>query len=364
MKKVMFIMAAALLMMTQCKKENETPTDPAEGTVKMTVTAGPGRTDISTETGSITWSAGDKLYVSDGTNWLGSLTLVGEGGSAQGTFTGSIAGIGDGTTSCHFFYLGHDNGMTEPTGSTAASIPFAAQDGTLAGAMKYHTGYGSTDVTVTEGEATGSVVMNTKIAIAHINFTIYGTTAYKGSVTMGGTGISNTLTVSPDGTFSGSGDGGIVIGGTTGERYVTLIPTAETDRVDVTFTGDATGSMTFLAGISENKFYGMKDAMTVTMKFIKFTVDDSGTAVRFAPGNLYWDGSAFRFEANQWSFASTWDANHVSHFFWSKSASVAYASNYSDSGASTDDEFFTNSSSFQVHGEDAGTWRTLSDSEW
>ena len=266
MKKVMLIMAAALLMMTQCKKENETPTDPAEGTVKMTVTAGPGRTDISTETGAITWSTGDKLYVSDGTNWLGSLTLVGEGGSAQGTFTGSIAGIGDGTTPCHFFYLGHDNGMTEPTGSTAACISFAEQDGTLASAMKYHLGYGNTSVTVSEGEATGSVIMNTKIAIAHINFTD-GTSAYTGSLTMGGTGISNTLSVSPDGTFSGSGTDGITIGngdGESGERYVTLIPTTGTDRVDVAFTGDAAGSMTFLAGIHENKFYGMKDAIAVT----------------------------------------------------------------------------------------------------
>ena len=364
MKKVMFIMAAALLMMTQCKKENETPNGPAEGTVKMTVTAGPGRTGIDTENGAITWSAGDKLYVSNGTEWLGSLTLVGNGGNAQGTFTGDIVGIGESETTCHFFYLGHDNSMTEPTGSTAANISFAAQDGTLAGAMKYHLGYGNTDVTVTDDEAIGSVIMSTKIAIAHINFTTDGTTAYTGAVTMGGTGISNTLSVSPDGTFSGSGTDGITIGATTtGEKYVTLIPTTGTDRVDVAFTGDAAGSMTFLAGIHENKFYGMKDAIAVTLEAAapKFSVGKN-TSVEFAPGNLYWDGSAFHFEANQWSFASTWNASHVSHFFWSKTASVAYDASYSDGSASTSDVFFTNSSSFQVDGE-AG-WRTLSKTEW
>ena len=267
MKKVMFIMAAALLMMTQCKKENETPNDPAEGTVKMTVTAGPGRTGINTTDGSITWSAGDKLYVSDGTNWLGSLTLVGNGGSAQGTFTGNIVGIGESETTCHFFYLGHDNSMTELTGSTAANISFAAQDGTLAGAMKYHLGYGNTtNVTVTDDEAIGSVIMNTKIAIAHLNLITAGSQAYTGSVTMEGTGICNVMTVNPNGTFSGSGTDGITIGATTtGEKYVTLIPTTGTDRVDVAFTGDAAGSMTFLAGIHENKFYGMKDAIAVTL---------------------------------------------------------------------------------------------------
>ena len=266
-------MAAALLMMTQCRKENATPNMPADGTVKMTITAGPGRTDINTATGAITWSAGDKLYVSDGTNWLGSLTLVGEGGSAQGTFTGSIAAVGEGVTTCHFFYLGHDNGMTEPAGTAAVNISFAAQDGTRAGAMKYHTGHGSTNVTEQDGGYAGYVEMDTKIAIAHFNFTTDGTSAYNGSVTMGGTGIFNTLSVNPNGTFTGSGDEGITIGnggGTTGERYVTLIP-SESPIVDVAFTGDATGSMTFAKGIHENKFYGMSEAIEVTLARVNVT---------------------------------------------------------------------------------------------
>ncbi len=363
-------MAAALMTMTQCRKQETMPVTPAANTIKMTVTAGSGaKTDINTATGAITWSAGDKLYVSDGTNWLGSLTLIGDGGSSQGLFTGNVA-IGGGTTPCHFFYLGRDNGMTEPTAGTGtdAVISLASQDGTLAGAMKYHIGYGRTDVTVTEGEATGYVEMNTKIAIAHINFTTGGTTAYTGSVTMGGTGISNTLTVSPAGSFSGSGEGGIAIDkgdGTTGERFVTLIPTGETS-IFVAFTGDATGSMAFANGIVENKFYGMKDAIAVTLEAAapKFSVGEN-TTVEFAPGNLYWDGGAFRFEANQWSFASTWDASHVSHFYWSKDAAEATKDYFNwEQSMSTDDVFFTEASGFQVNGYEANTWRTLTNDEW
>ncbi|MCQ2316405.1 MAG: fibrobacter succinogenes major paralogous domain-containing protein [Bacteroidales bacterium] len=370
MKKALFIMAAALMTMTQCRKQETMPVTPAANTIKMTVTAGSGaKTDINTATGAITWSAGDKLYVSDGTNWLGSLTLIGDGGSSQGLFTGNVA-IGGGTTPCHFFYLGRDNGMTEPTAGTGtdAVISLASQDGTLAGAMKYHIGYGRTDVTVTEGEATGYVEMNTKIAIAHINFTTGGTTAYTGSVTMGGTGISNTLTVSPAGSFSGSGEGGIAIDkgdGTTGERFVTLIPTGETS-IFVAFTGDATGSMAFANGIVENKFYGMKDAIAVTLEAAapKFSVGEN-TTVEFAPGNLYWDGGAFRFEANQWSFASTWDASHVSHFYWSKDAAEATKDYFNwEQSMSTDDVFFTEASGFQVNGYEANTWRTLTNDEW
>lgn len=117
----------------------------------------------------------------------------------------------------------------------------------------------------------------------------------------------------------------------------------------------------------------------------RFSVS-STTTVEFAPGNLYWDGSAFRFEANQWDFrhyngktndaaviggeSTTTPAGTVGSFFWSKTASVAYASSYSGSGASTSDVFFTNATkttanpNFHVSGETAGTWRTLSKAEW
>ncbi|MBP9995288.1 MAG: hypothetical protein KBT67_10230 [bacterium] len=82
----------------------------------------------------------------------------------------------------------------------------------------------------------------------------------------------------------------------------------------------------------------------------------STTTVEFAPGNLYWDGSAFRFEANQWSFADTWNASHVSHFKWSDAANAV-----------TGDQTYSGdlfcASNFTVTG-DSHTWRTLSKDEW
>ena len=84
------------------------------------------------------------------------------------------------------------------------------------------------------------------------------------------------------------------------------------------------------------------------------------TTVEFAPGNLYWDGSAFRFEANQWSTKPTsngqWDASHVSHFKWSDAAN-AVTGDYNYSG-----DLFC-ASNFAVTG-DSHTWRTLSKAEW
>ncbi|MCQ2308989.1 MAG: hypothetical protein MJZ78_03305, partial [Bacteroidales bacterium] len=49
---------------------------------------------------------------------------------------------------------------------------------------------------------------------------------------------------------------------------------------------------------------------------------------------------------------------------WQTSGKEPYASSYSYSTRTTSDVFFTNSSSFQVAGETAGTWRTLNKEEW
>ena len=93
--------------------------------------------------------------------------------------------------------------------------------------------------------------------------------------------------------------------------------------------------------------------------------------VHFSQGNLWYDGSAFKFETNQYDFQSSWSTSHVSHFYWSKNASVAIAEaeTYKEDGASDDDVFFTNAttetpkSDFTVNGV-TGKYRTLSAEEW
>ncbi len=90
--------------------------------------------------------------------------------------------------------------------------------------------------------------------------------------------------------------------------------------------------------------------------------------VKFSKGNLYWDGSAFYFEAKQYDVQSSWNASHVSHFYWSESASVAYAKEYNDESTSLNEVFFTNAtgetakSDFTVDGL-TGQFRTLTVSE-
>ena len=150
-----------------------------------------------------------------------------------------------------------------------------------------------------------------------------------------------------------------------------LLPLQASGETTLTFTnGTKTITKTYnLAPNSFNTAGGTGDYAPVEPVTPKFSVSAT-TKVEFAPGNLWYgiadreSTPAFHFEANQWSSASTWDASHVSYFFWSKTASVAYAQIYNDGGTSTTDVFFTDASDFQVSGETAGTWRTLSKAQW
>ena len=105
----------------------------------------------------------------------------------------------------------------------------------------------------------------------------------------------------------------------------------------------------------------------------EFTVNAGGKKVHFSKGNLWADASGaspvFYFETNQYDFQTSWSTSHVSHFYWSKNASVAIAETYSDAAASDGDLFFTNAttetpkSDFTVKGV-TGKYRTLSAEEW
>lgn len=71
-----------------------------------------------------------------------------------------------------------------------------------------------------------------------------------------------------------------------------------------------------------------------------FTVNESGKKVQFSPGNLYWDGSKFAFEAHQYDYPTTRNADHIGHFFYSKDAAIARAASLDDPSATDTDVLF------------------------
>ena len=109
----------------------------------------------------------------------------------------------------------------------------------------------------------------------------------------------------------------------------------------------------------------------------KFTVDADGTTVEFAPGNLYYDGSSWHFEANQWDFRTyaskisciggsvTTDGTPAGHwglFGWSTSATIYGMSTSIDNSDYSGD--FVDWGGLAIGDYEADTWRTLSKAEW
>ncbi len=472
MKRTLLLITTIVVLFAQCKRPSIKFPAPAE-TVSMTITAGQGsKTDISSNTGGIVWGEDDRIYVGDGSKYVGYLTIVSGVGNATGTFTGDLT-VATGTHTFHFYYLGGNDytGSLASGSSTAVEVDFSSQNiyeenGKLKNASGQHVGYGKVEDVEVEADKPImglEVSMKSKVAIAYFCFQQgEGETAipYTGALTLSGEHIYNKMTVrfnAGDFSFSRT-KGDISLANTTTHlKYAMLVPTNSTDEETLTFGGDVTGLTKLENGIETNKFYRIDGSMpivvtvkestihvesvslnkntmklligdtekltatvspdnatdksvtwssskesvavvgddgtvtavavgeatitvttvdggktatcTVTVPVSGFSVSDSKT-VEFAKGNLWYGSSAFHFENDQWGYSSSWDNSHVSHFYWSKNAGTAYNRTYSSSGATASDVLFTNatettaSPGFQVSGETAGTWRTLSTGEW
>ena len=325
MKKTLAFMVMALaLLLTQCKKPSiKFPTPSVTTTVSMTITAGPGsKTDITTE-GGIVWSENDKIYVGNGSEYVGCLTLVSGVGNATGTFTGDVTATTGTNKTFHFYYLGNAKDYSTDLAShnTSVEVDFSSQDiyadgDKLKNASGQHVGYGKVEGVDVEADKpiTGlHVNMKSKVAIAYFCFQD-GERAnpYKGALTLSGDHIYNKMTVKFDASdfdFTPVKDGNISLTNTTTHlKYAMLVPTGSTAEEILNFGGGATGATALENGIEANKFYRIDGSMpiVVTVKPIEFSVG-SGTTVTFSPGNLQYLGQAekghkWRFAEHQWDY--------------------------------------------------------------
>lgn len=99
-----------------------------------------------------------------------------------------------------------------------------------------------------------------------------------------------------------------------------------------------------------------------------FTVDSNEKQVFFSKGNLYYNGTTFNFEANQYdttpSSLGNRDDNHISHFIWCDDATNAIKLMYDYSWDGTNKSFFA-AKNFTVNGYSG--WSVLtggSGGEW
>ena len=345
MKKLSLTLAALALVlgMSQCKKQEEPVQNGEKQHIVLNASFAESNSKIAEDGfGGLKWSDEDGnedhiIVKNSSQEKIGELECT---DAENGIFEGDITS----TTGNITFTFGTQN-FTEQTGNLNAAIYLTAET--------EYVSSGNYDVT-----------MNMPHAVLKLDVSALGT--------------SGLLTIAAGGIVASVTD----VSGIASAVFV-AVP-ANNEATQYTFTcGDKTATKDWPA-LAQNTFYtkqGTIDGSAIVIEpdapaTPKFSVSAT-TTVEFAPGNLYWDGteSKFKFEANQWSTTpastGTWDANHVSHFYWSKDAAEARAEEFNwDQSMLTDDVFFTNSTettanpNFQVNGETAGTWRTLSKAEW
>ena len=345
MRKISFIMAALALVLgvTQCKKEDKPVASGETQRIVLTASNGNDGSKVAVNAVSgqlnLTWEGDDEITVSGAVE--GTLSLTGGAGEGTATFEGSVTRKeGDKVT----FSLG-----ANPTS-------FEGQIGNEQW-IHDHPYFKSNEVDYNPDGVYGQnekVPMQLQYAVLKLDLSAFGTEAGTKVTISNASGTVATVTDVK----------------TTVKEYYVAMPLSN-EAKEYTFSGNGIEVVLGPWTLAANTFYTNASGDAIVIPTTpKFTVDANGTTVEFAPGNLYWDGSAFHFEADQWRFEGSWNTSHVSHFFWSNttdwqaSGKEPYASSYSYSTRTKSDVFFTNSSSFQVDGETAGTWRTLSKAEW
>lgn len=234
MKYRIFMAAAALMALTACTSDNDTPEpqQPAtDGVLKtpITITAAYGDADAQTtrtaytESGSTisaTWQEDDEILVLfDG--HVNTLALTDGAGTATATFSGTILGTptAQSLLSCYVRDANNPDALTVSGNDIIYSdAAFLAQDGTLAAAAKCNTHSGST----TYGNGTGlrvAFAVNTsmlKFTVlapfgvadgtegATLTYTSGTTTLAKATFTVGAGGTNTIYMAVPAGQYTGA----------------------------------------------------------------------------------------------------------------------------------------------------------------
>lgn len=177
---------------------------------------------------------------------------------------------------------------------------------------------------------------------------------------------------SKDGSITLDLGSGVVLG--KGANYFNIaVPAGNYQNFTLIFT-DTKGFKCIMTGGKANLEKGEIGKLTLTgTKFQdcalpgKFSVGEN-KKVRFSKGNLYWNGSVFKMEAQQYDCPKSWDANHIAHFYWSPWNTDAQTT-ATTTRTSINGEFFTNESSTTpnpkfIASSLEGVYRILSENEW
>lgn len=324
MKRLCIIVAALVLTFgsSQCKK-TETPTTD-EG-VRITLTAGYGgeKTGFTPSTGAFVWTSDSTEYIyvggSNHTDCLGVLSGTGNGTPIM-TFSGTLTTTPDDGETLYFFYLGKGR-----NGSAVATLDFSNQDGTLENVTDYHIAI--SDGIEYTGQASFTATLNMKMAIAYFDVSGFQNASnIAETVYLHGKDVYTTATVDyQTGKITGATKGYLNMGTATNGKYVALIPSVTTETTLKFDSNSKTGTMTFLRGIQEKKYYSNNNAaLSIEANAIPdgtasgiFSVSET-RKVRFSHGNLqYKNGIGWRFALHQYDYIGAWNtSDYVDLYGW------------------------------------------------
>lgn len=368
-KTLLVIMAALSMLLTQCKKsEAESPSDGKPVNITLNV-GGNSKVNVNPGTGEVKFSNGDKIYVASGGVYVGELIYN------NSMFSGTITDPTEGER-LQFFFLGNEAPNEQLTAGTTdeftINISNQSEELPVISYAPSKENY-SSDVT------SYSAFLLNKCALVK-----FDVTDYTGSGTVGIKGMNNQVTVAlNDNSFNYGkiNDGKIILNKNNNEYWAILLPQDAVENGEAYSSDGWTGNYGNVPEITINGYLneGIAVNLTEPAPMYTFTINTYGDKVKFSPGNLYYDGSSWRFEAHQWDHRTyqgldafidgetpvTKTPNgHWGLFGWSggqtntrwgmstSTTSADYSGTFEDWGTNV------------IDGDAAGTWRTLSIDEW
>jgi len=322
MKRIGIIaMAMALALgLTQCKKEQNAPTNDNE-TVAITldIRNGGTRMDVNTVTGEVTYEEGDVIYVVSSGKYIGTLTH--NGTNFSGPITNPTVG-----EPLHFYFLGNVTPAETLTAGTTESCSVVISDQTEHLPVIE---YAPSDENYTVGATAFTAFLLNKCALVKFNVT----TLSEAAICV--TGFNNTVTVDftdASFTYSQTNGGNITLPAGSGEKWAILLPQeaieAGEDGTAYSEDGEYTGTHGAVPAITENGYLTAGIEVSVTTQGGSpignpegainglFTINADGDQVYFSQGNLQYQASTniWRFAENQWDYVGAGNSNISSNY--------------------------------------------------
>ena len=358
MKKFIYMAVAAIAALSSCSNEDEiVATENGKGETTFFATMeNDATTRVKLNDKAPSWESGDVISI-DGHDYTAATDVA-----TTGTFTGTGA-----TESTHHAYypasMYSAGTVTLPASYTYTAgkfdMPMYAESMTTDLSFKNLCGVLAITVPSTQMSSVSSIVVSSD---QQMNGAISAITT-SGVLTFASATLTNaekkvTLTATS----------AVII--STNETFYVPVPAGTHNPLTITVSDGTTTKvmMTQKTGgvtIERNKIYPIAFEGTPHLLPGAFSVSATKT-VLFTKSNLYWDGSAFHFEAKPTDYPTTRTASHVGHFFWTKDALNSYAASYNDGTNADSDQFFADGSdaSHKLTADGVSGLYVLSNDEW